>query len=188
MLTELTELARTNAAVRSPVSAEAPSDPHEKKSARATKYNTGNAAYWIGCAIQVPVDWGPVGAACRELLGDIGVACAGVGLPMTPSRDLRGVTKLTMPLLGSTLDLVTTGMTVGVWFTFTGQRVIRYVDLTFDAAEGKMFGPDRSDAAESVAMMVLQVATEVGELNATTSTLAAPSAAPKPAASRVAPA
>ena len=51
-----------------------------------------------------------------------------------------------------------------------------------------MVGPNGTDAAEAVAMTVFQIAAEVGELNATTSTVPAPSRAPtKPAASRVAP-
>jgi len=184
----LTALLPAKAAAGSAVSAEAPADPHEKKSARATKYNTNDAAHWIACAIHVPVEAGPGSAACRELLNDIGLTCLDLGLPVVLTFDPRGVTKLTMPLLGSTLDLVTTGMTLGVWFTYSGQRVLRYVGLAFDAAEGKMVGPNGTDAAEAVAMTVFQIAAEVGELTATTSTVPAPSRAPtKPAASRVAP-
>ena len=91
----LTALLPAKAAAGSAVSAEAPADPHEKKSARATKYNAVTAADTaIACAMQVPVEAGPVSAACRELLNDIGLTCEDLGAAGGPTRDSRGVTKL----------------------------------------------------------------------------------------------
>jgi hypothetical protein len=133
-----------------------------------TRYNTKGAAHWIACAIQLPVEAGPVSAACCELLHDFGLMCESLGLPVTPTHNnRRGVIKLSIPMFGSILDIVSTGMTIGIRFTYAGERNFMPLALTYDSTHCTLVGPDGIDAAEVVAAKVFFIASHLVESSTT---------------------